>query len=123
MSEQGKMLRDIACRLPCIWKDSFGLYTQYAGCLSARMVKTILEVKRLSDSDAGFDCAELDVVALNRIADKHGLTTFRESEDMDAILPKLWKFLSQYNLSSQVVGSDDWGEFIDYLDHKAEKGL
>ena len=50
MKSKQKILMKILWGLPDIWKSFFGLYTQYVGYLTPKMIITLLSIKRESDT-------------------------------------------------------------------------
>ena len=51
----------IPSRLAELWKDFFGLYTQYVGYLTPEMVRTILQIKRSLDNSPDGQFADMNL--------------------------------------------------------------
>ena len=114
-------LQKIVWKLPGVWKDFFGLYTQYIGYLSAEMAKTLLQVKRSADNELDMELVDLNLDKTNEYARKHGFRELPYKEEINDVLPHIWKYLNEYDLSELSVPADQWDELIDYLDKKAAK--
>ncbi len=114
-------LQKIIWKLPDIWKDYFGLYTQYIGYLSPQIAKTILQVKRSIDNELGVDLKEMDLKRTNEYAIERGFNELPNKKEIDDVLPRIWDYLIQYDLSDDTVPAQQWVELINYLDKKAAK--
>lgn len=114
-------LQKILWKLPDVWKDYFGLYTQYIGYLSPQMVKTLLQVKRNIDNELDVCLKDMDLKQTNEYAIKHGFNELPYKKEIDDVLPRMWEYLNQYDLSDDTVPTEQWDEMIEYLDSKAAK--
>ena len=113
-------LARIPSRLSDIWKDFFGLYTQYVGYLTPEMIKTILQIKRSFDSalDERFD--ELNLIQLNEFAARQGYPELPNRKEISDVLPHIWNYLKEYDFSDFSVSSEKWNELMGYLDKKRQ---
>ena len=110
-------LARIPSRLAEIWKSFFGLYTQYVGYLSPEMAKTILQIKRSLDSSMDEEfTADMCLSQLNEYAGKHGFRELPYKEEIDDVLPRIWAYLKEYDLSDLTVSPEQWKALMEYLD-------
>jgi len=65
----------IPSRLATLWKDFFGLYTQYVGYLTPDMVRTILQTKRNFDNSRDEKLNDMSLSQLNEYAKEHGFAS------------------------------------------------
>lgn len=107
----------IPSRLAELWKDFFGLYTQYVGYLTPEMVRTILQIKRSLDSSPDGKFTGMSLSQLNEYARKHEFHELPDMEEIDDVLPLIWKYLREYNLSDSSVPSEKWQELMGFLDY------
>lgn len=106
----------IPSRLAEIWKSFFGLYTQYVGHFTPSMAKTILQIKRNCDNAPDEEFNDLDVSHINDYARKLGFKELPYKKEIDDVLPRLWDYLKDYDLSDFTVPPEQWNELMKYLD-------
>ncbi len=121
MEDEQKVLQEIIFRFPNVWKDFFGLYTQYIGYLNADIAITLLTLKRIADSTLDFNCLELDLKRTNDYASHYNLEKLPYRKEIEAVLPELWKFLDKYDLSAECISETTWNEFIDYWSKEKQR--
>jgi len=109
------------------WKQCFGLYTQYAGYLTADMALAIMTVWRDWDGEMDleeYEPEELQRVINDRIFDfnennpQNKLPFFSLHKEETVVLPKLLSVLDKYDLW---VDNTTWDNFADYLRKRAAK--
>jgi hypothetical protein len=54
---------------------------------------------------------------LNEYARKHEFHELPDMEEIDDVLPLIWKYLREYNLSDSSVPSEKWQELMGFLDY------
>ena len=114
----------IPSKLATLWKDFFGLYTQYVGYLTPDMVRTILQTKRGFDSSPEENFTDMSLSQLNEYAQKHGFYELPDMEEIDDVLPLIWNLLKKYDLSDLTVPPEKWKELMEFLDFcKTKKRL
>ena len=109
-------LARIPSKLAEIWKSFFGLYTQYVGYLTPEMARTILLIKRSLDSSLDEEFTGMSLSQLNEYAGRHGFREFPYKKEIDDVLPHIWKYLKDYDLSDLTVSPEEWNELMKYLD-------
>ena len=109
-------LTKIPSKLAEIWKRFFGLYTQYVGYLTPEMVRTILQIKRSLDSSLVDEFTGMSLSQLNEYAEKHGFCEFPYKKEIADVLPRIWDYLKDYDLSDFTVPPKQWDELMEYLD-------
>lgn len=114
-------LQRVLWKLPEVWKDFFGLYTQYVGYLSPEMAKTVLQIKRSIDNELDADLKDLNLSRTNEYARDHGFNELPYKKEIDNVLPRIWEYLNQYDLSDDTVPVEQWDKLIEYLDQKVAK--
>ena len=107
----------IPSRLAELWKDFFGLYTQYVGYLTPEMVRTILQIKRSLDNSPDGQFADMNLSRLNEYAKRNGFCELPDMEEIDDVLPTIWNYLKEYSLSDSTVPSEKWNELMKFLDY------
>ena len=121
MEEQ---LMKCAMELAVKWKQCFGLYTQYAGYLTADMALAIMTVWREWDGERDleeYEPEELQRVINDRIFDfnennsQNKYPFFSLHTEEMVVLPKLLSVLEKYDLW---VDNTTWDNFADYLRKK-----
>ncbi len=109
------------------WKQFFGLYTQYAGYLTADMALAIMSVWREWDGEkelTEYDATEVQHIINDYIFDynennpQNKLSYFSLQKKETAVLPKLLCVLQKYDLW---VEEKIWDSFAEYLRSKATK--
>ena len=103
-------------RLARLWKDFFGLYTQYVGYFTPEMIKTVLQIKRGCDSSLDEEFTGMSLSQLNEYARRHGFYELPDMEEIDDVLPWIWNYLKEYDLSDSAVSSEKWNELMEYID-------
>ena len=106
----------IPSKLATLWKDFFGLYTQYVGYLTPDMVRTILQTKRNLDNSRDEKLNDMSLSQLNEYAKKHGLCELPDMEEIDDVLPLIWNLLRKYDLSNITIPPEKWKELMEFLD-------
>lgn len=106
----------IPSKLATLWKDFFGLYTQYVGYLTPDMVRTILQIKRNFDNSRDEKLNDMSLSQLNEYAQKHGFYELPDMEEIDDVLPLIWNLLKKYDLSDLTVPPEKWKELMEFLD-------
>ena len=109
------------------WKQFFGLYTQYAGYLTADMALAIMSVwrewdgeKELTEYDAieGQHIINDYIFEYNKNNPQNKLSYFSLHEEETAVLSKLLGVLQKYDLW---VEEKTWDSFAEYLRSKSTK--
>lgn len=79
------------------------------------MVKTLLTIKRIADTSFDFECSQLKIADVNKIAFENDLLEIPNLREIEEVLPILWKTLDSYDLSEDYISNAEWENFIDYL--------
>lgn len=116
-----ELLHKILWELPDVWKDYFGLYTQYIGYLSPEIARTVLQIKRSCDNEKDADFDIMNLSRTNEYARDHGFIELPSKKEIDDVLPRIWEYLNQYDLSNVNVSTEQWNELIEFLDQKVAK--
>lgn len=114
-------LLKIIWNLQNIWKEHFGLYTQYIGYVSPEMVKTILIIKKYSDENEDIDLRSFDLYKINKFARNNKIYEFPNKKEFDDVLPKYWDYLNKYDFSNNNLKKSEWNELLNYLDKKIKE--
>ena len=114
-----KIITDIIWGLDYERKSFFGPYTQYVGYITADIIKTLLYIKRFSYYD--FDeFLNINIDEINKKAKEYGIDELlcKDKNELNAVLPVLWKYLDKFDLSISSISDDTWKEVIKYLDNQ-----
>lgn len=109
------------------WKTHFGLFTQYAGYLTPELAISLLSVWRFYDNEDYNNLTAIEILKLlnERIAmlnenTQYQYVYFPENKDICTVVPKLIETLYDYDLSMANVPSEQWNDFLHYLDNKSK---
>lgn len=115
--EEFKTMHLICSGLAGEWKSILGLYTQYAGYLTAEMAKSLLILKMESWIELD-DLEKIDLDTLNDKAREYGTLELSfprlDREEANKVLLALWECLDRYDLPA--MSDQAWEEMIAYLD-------
>ena len=120
-NEEYHLLHRIVDDLAWQWKSFYGLFTQYVGYLTLDIAKTLMSLKRIADDTMDFDCTSLSYEKVNRFALQYNLRELPNIDGIEKVLPRLWKCLDEYDLSSWTFSDEAWNSFFAYLEERVKK--
>ena len=109
------------------WKAHFDLYTQYVGYLTPELAISLLSAWPFFDNKDYNNLDDIEILKLlnERIAmlnenTQYQYAYFPENKDICTVVPKLIETLYNYDLSMANVPSEQWNDFLHYLDNEAK---